>query len=74
MGSGLKLPRLVQLDSLPEGLTETGPNELYKILPQPTLIHLSGSEDQPLFISVLLHGNEPTGFFAVQALLKKISC
>lgn len=62
---------LVQTDALPDGLTEIPPENLYQILSAPTLIHLSGRNPQPLFISVLLHGNEPTGFLAVQALLKQ---
>ena len=62
---------LKQLDYLPEGLLEVSSKELHTILPQPTLIHLSGKNSRPLFVSVLLHGNEPTGFMALQLLLKK---
>ncbi len=65
---------LTQIDRLPNGLTEVEPSELYKILSGPTLVHLSGRANLlPLFISVLLHGNEPTGLLAVQALLKNYS-
>jgi succinylglutamate desuccinylase len=60
-----------QLDHIPTGLLAVEPTDLHTILPQPTLIHLEGIRQTPLFISVLLHGNEPTGFFAVQALLRK---
>ena len=62
---------LKQLDYLPEGLLEISSIKLHTILPQPTLIHLSGKHAAPLFVSVLLHGNEPTGFMAIQLLLKK---
>jgi succinylglutamate desuccinylase len=62
---------LKQLDYLPEGLLEVSSKELHTILPEPTLIHLSGKHAAPLFVSVLLHGNEPTGFMAIQLLLKK---
>jgi succinylglutamate desuccinylase len=62
---------LKQLDYVPEGLLEVSPKELHTILPEPTLIHLSGKQSAPLFVSVLLHGNEPTGFMAIQLLLKK---
>lgn len=65
--------QLKQLDYLPEGLMEVDFKELYTILPEPTLIHLSGKQAAPLFVSVLLHGNEPTGFAAIQLLLKKYS-
>lgn len=60
-----------QFDYLPPGLLETDHKNLHTILPSPTLIHLPGKQTAPLFISVLLHGNEPTGFIAVQLLLKK---
>jgi len=56
---------------LPEGLMEVSHNELHTLLPEPTLIHLSGKQTAPLFVSMLLHGNEPTGFMAIQLLLKK---
>jgi succinylglutamate desuccinylase len=35
----------------------------------PTLIHLTGNREPALFVSVLVHGNEPTGWEAVRALL-----
>ncbi|MBL1265646.1 M14 family metallopeptidase [Candidatus Methylomicrobium oryzae] len=60
-----------QLDSLPAGLLDIDTVRLRALLPKPTLIHLAGRLDEPLFVSVLLHGNEPTGFMAVQRLLKK---
>ncbi|NOQ35205.1 MAG: peptidase M14 [Methylococcaceae bacterium] len=62
---------LKQLDSIPDGLLNASPQSLHSLLPHPTIIHLAGKNPQPLFVSVLLHGNEPTGFLAIQALLKK---
>jgi hypothetical protein len=41
------------------------------LLGGPTLINLAGSRDPALFVSVLMHGNETSGWYAVQALLKK---
>ena len=67
----MKTLHFKQLDYLPEGLLEVSSKELHTILPEPTLIHLSGKHTTPLFVSVLLHGNEPTGFLAIQSLLKK---
>jgi len=64
-------PRFDQLHALPEGLLEADTIDLRQILPKPTLMHLPGKLAEPLFISVLLHGNEPTGFLALQQLLKK---
>lgn len=63
---------LKQIDSIPQGLLELESiKEIDQILSQPTLLHLEGKEKQPLFVSVLLHANEDTGFFAIQRLLRK---
>ena len=59
------------IQHIPDGLLTTPPTELYKILPGPTLMHLPGERENPLLVSVLLHGNETTGYFAIQELLKK---
>lgn len=56
---------------LPDGLLQQPANQLYKVLPGPSLIHLSGRHERPLFVSVLLHGNEVAGWEAVRALLQK---
>src|SRR5690606_973677 len=40
-----------------------------RVLDGPTLIHIDGTRPLPLFVSVLLHGNEHTGWNAVRALL-----
>jgi len=58
------------LDNLPDGLLECEAAELYDFLGGPTLIHIRGKKKEPLFLSVLLHGNEDTGWCAVQELLK----
>lgn len=54
---------------VPEGLLEVRPENLYRVVSTPTLIHLPGRLPNPLFVSVLLHGNETTGLHAVQRLL-----
>jgi succinylglutamate desuccinylase len=61
---------LRERETLPEGLLEAGATELEALLGGPTLIHLEGRRPEPLFVTVLLHGNEDTGFYAVQALLR----
>jgi len=58
-------------NQLPAGILECDPTALYDLLPGPTLIHLPGQRPEPLFVSVLLHGNETSGFVAVQKLLSK---
>ncbi len=62
---------LKETDRLPDGLLEANPTELLELLGSPTLIHLQGEKTEPLFISTLLHGNETTGFYAVQRLMKE---
>ncbi len=71
MGTPLNSALLSQLDHLPEGLLTVAPNDVYRVLAGPTLIHLPGRDQRPLFVSVLQHGNETTGFLAVQLLLQK---
>lgn len=62
---------LTVLDTLPAGLLNAQARDLHSILTGPTLIHLLGKRPEPLFASVLLHGNEDTGLRAVQAVLQK---
>lgn len=59
------------LNTLPEGLLEVHPEDLHQILDGPTLIHLQGQRQPAVFISALLHGNEPVGLYAIQTILKK---
>jgi succinylglutamate desuccinylase len=59
------------LHTLPEGLLEIAPTRLYEIVPGPTLIHLPGRQEPALFVSILLHGNETTGLYAMQELLRR---
>ena len=63
---------LHEINTIPEGLLDvTDAKTLHKIMPHPTLMHLEGEKKEPLFVTVLLHGNEDTGLFAVQRLLQK---
>jgi succinylglutamate desuccinylase len=62
---------LNEFHQLPEGLLHFPARRLHERLPGPTLIHLAGRREQPLFVSVLLHGNEDTGWQAAQAVLRK---
>ena len=59
------------IDYLPEGILELPAHELYQVIDGPTLIHLHGHIEQPLFVCVLQHGNEPTGWDAIRDVLKK---
>lgn len=62
---------LNEIKTLPDGFLEVDHKNIHELLKSPTLIHLQGENPQPLFISTLLHGNEDTGFIALQSFLKK---
>jgi succinylglutamate desuccinylase len=62
---------LNEMNHIPDALLDANADELCDILKAPTLFHLDGIKPQPLFICTLLHGNETTGLYAVQRLLKK---
>jgi len=59
------------INTQPETLLTAPPTALHSLFPGPTLIHIPGHRTRPLFVSVLLHGNETSGYFAIQTLLKK---
>ena len=61
------------INSIPDNLLTLPATRLYTILPGPTLIHLEGRTNPAVFVSVLLHGNEHTGWDAVRKLLSKYS-
>ncbi len=57
-------------EELPEGIYTCRAADLHTILPGPSLFHLPGRRGEPLFVSVLLHGNEDTGWQAAQSILR----
>ena len=65
------MPSLTLMHALPEGLLDLSAAELHAHLPGPCLIHLEGRQAEPLFVSVLLHGNEDTGWEAIKRVLQK---
>ncbi len=56
-------------ESLPDGFLTAPATEMEAMLGGPTLFFLEGAREPPLFVSVLLHGNETTGLEAVQRVL-----
>lgn len=58
-------------NQVPEGFVNAKAVDLYKLLGGPSLIHLPGRREAPLFLSVMQHGDELAGLHAVQALLAK---
>lgn len=63
--------KLTVLNAVPSRFLTTNALDLHEVLPGPTLIHLKGRREQPLFVSILLHGNEDTGLRAMQQVLKR---
>ena len=61
------------LEHLPDGLAECPAQHLETFLGGPTLLHLPGRKPEPLCLTVLLHGNEITGWEAVRGILKDFS-
>lgn len=56
-------------DSVPDNFLETDVLDLHEKFPGPFLMHLKGEKSKPLFLSVLLHGNETTGFLSLKKVL-----
>jgi hypothetical protein len=54
---------------LPDGLLQLAAHELLGALPRPTLIHVDGGCEPELFVSVLLHGNETSGWEGIRRYL-----
>ena len=65
--------RLDRMDSFPPDLARTEPRDILRLFPNPTLISIDGRRGDPLFVSVLLHGNETTGYRVLQALAARFS-
>jgi len=61
---------LNELTQLPDGLLDKELHEISEILSGPTLIHIDGIRKEPLFVCVLQHGNEDTGWLAMRDLLR----
>lgn len=63
---------LDEYDAIPDGFLDAKVDEVATLCPKPTLIHLPGRRS-PLFVSILLHGNEDAGLLAMQDFLKRYS-
>lgn len=61
--------RLKRFDHFPDALFDVAASDLWLHLEGPSLFFLPGRHAQPLFVSVLLHGNEDAGWRAMQAVL-----
>ncbi len=61
--------RLHEIEGWPAQLQHITARDILKALPGPSLFHLPGDDPRPLFVSILLHGNETVGLEAVQRFL-----
>ena len=59
------------LYQMPPEILDCEAHQLHDLLGGPTLLHLEGSSSQVIFISVLLHGNEVSGWMVVRQLLRE---
>ena len=66
-----ELPQLCRPNRFPDILLDVPATDLWRHLRGPTLFHISGRQAAPLFVTVLLHGNEDTGWRAMQAVLRR---
>jgi succinylglutamate desuccinylase len=68
-------PRLTAIEGFPDRLLDVAATDLWRHLAGPTLFRIPGRTDSrkggPVFVSVLLHGNEDTGWRAVQSVLQR---
>ena len=59
-------------DDLPPGFLDARASELDGLLGGPTLIELPGDREAPLFVSIMMHGNEDVGLGAIQRVLREL--
>jgi len=57
-----ELPQLCLPNWFPDILLDVPATELWRHLQGPTLFNISGRQTAPLFVTVLLHGDEDTGW------------
>lgn len=59
------------IDELSDEILALPAHRLHEKLPGPTLVHIQGDREPEIFLSVLLHGNENTGWEVVKNILNK---
>lgn len=56
---------------LPARFCEIPLQGIRELFPRPTIVELKGRKPQPLFVSIVLHGNEDAGLLAMQELIRR---
>ncbi|MGE0482707.1 MAG: M14 family metallopeptidase [Gammaproteobacteria bacterium] len=59
------------VEGFPAALAACRSGDLHRVLGGPTLFHIPGARGRALFVSVLLHGNEDTGFEAIKIIMAR---
>ncbi|MFT7879096.1 MAG: M14 family metallopeptidase [Sulfurimonas sp.] len=65
------MSRLTIVEEIPERFLTINYRDIKEIFESPTLVYLKGEKAPPLFISIMLHGNEFSGLQIMQKVLKK---
>ena len=63
--------QLARYDHWPEALLEVPACDLWRSLGGPALFSIAGRSRAPVFVSVLLHGDEDSGWQAIQSVLRR---
>ena len=63
--------QLTIITELPTGFFQAEIEHIRDVFPTPTLVKLEGKKSMPLFVTILLHGNEYSGLKSMQALLTR---
>ncbi|MCC5884978.1 MAG: succinylglutamate desuccinylase/aspartoacylase family protein [Gammaproteobacteria bacterium] len=63
--------KLIQAEEPSEDLLDLAASDLHRHFDGPALLRIPGRRQPALFVSVLLHGNEPVGWDAVRELLRR---
>jgi len=59
------------INELPDTFLDIDYRDIKQMFETPTLIHIEGNKTTPLFISIMLHGNEYSGLMIMQEILRK---
>ena len=64
--------KFIVMDHLPDEFFVTDPEKLYTVFEGPTIVHLDYNKTETVFISMMLHGNEHSGYYAVKEYLSNL--
>jgi succinylglutamate desuccinylase len=65
------MENLTILNDIPNEFLDISYRQIKKVFKTPTLVHIEGDKNPPIFVSILLHGNEFSGLEIIQNILEK---